>query len=699
MRRLFLLFLTFLSFCPLGFCQEGASAVEINGDQMEYSITQSKVVALGNVVVKRADTTLMCDRIEFDRSQNIGVAEGHVVLLRGNSRLTGDKLIYNFSTMKGDFVEAKITSDPFYGAGKQISKEGEKHIVLKDGYITTCDLDHPHFKLKAKKVDIYQNEKAVARNMTLVFGKIPVFFFPKYVQDLRHKKPIFTITPGYEKDWGSFALSKWRHYWNDNVHTILHLDYRSRLGFGEGVDLDYNTSRFGTGFMKAYYTQQRLSDRKFFVDFSDNNDVPVVEKERFKGEWRHKWDIAPGTRAVWQYYKLSDADFLKDYFEREYDKDSNPSTYFLLTKGFARAGTLSFRSDTRVNQFVSAVNRLPEINYLLPANKILGSGFYGKSNLTYSNLAKLEPKPSAHRYETMRFDADNEISYPFKVKFIELRPFVGGQGTYYSKTLEKSDNNTTRGIFKTGADLSTKFFRVYDVKTNWLGLDINRLRHVVTPSVAYFYTHDPSIESSKLVNFDAIDTLVRSHGMTFGYENKLQTKRLGKSADILRFLVSSNFYLKEDTRKGGFNDVTTKADFKPNKWITLYSESEYDTIEEHLNFANYDVYINEPANKWSLSFGKRYDRQVDDQITSQLNYQVNRKWYLEVYQSWDIDKGRNKEQQYSFVRDLHEWQMKLAFNHKRNDGDAIWIIFTLKEFPDMAINFNTGFNRVKAGAR
>ncbi|MCB9757129.1 MAG: LPS-assembly protein LptD [Candidatus Omnitrophica bacterium] len=688
-----------ISCAAVSFAQENIVPVEINGDEVQYSVTGNKVSAIGHVVVKRLGVTLSSDRMEFDRTQNVGIAQGHVVLERDGARLTGDKMIYNFATMKGEFIDAKITSKPFYGSGKEISKEDDKHIVLKDGYITTCDLDHPHFKLRAPRVDIYQGDKAVARNMTVVLGKVPIFYLPRYTQDLRHQKPMFTITPGYYKGWGSFALSQWRHYWNDRVNTVVHVDYRSKRGFGEGADLNYQNERFGNGFMKAYYTQERLSDEKFFFDFNSSNNKAVIERERYKGEWRHKWDIDDHTKAVWQYYKLSDAEFVKDFFPREYEEDVNPATYFLLSKGFETAGTLSLRSDVRVNRFNAAVNRLPEINYLLPGNKILDSGFYWKSNTTFSNLAKLEASPSAHRYETMRFDADNEISYPFKVKFIELRPFVGGQETFYSKTLEKTDNNTLRGVFKTGADVSTRFFRVYDAQTNWLNLDIHRLRHVVTPSVAYFYTHDPSLESSKLVQFDGIDSVVRGHGITFGLENKLQTKRSNKSEDLLRFLVSSDFYLKEDSHKGGFNNVTTKTDFIPNRWMTLYAESTYDTIEEHLSVANFDVYFHDPQqSRWSMGFGKRYDRAVDDQITSQLNYRINQKWYGEVYQRWDVDRGINKEQQYAIVRDLHEWEGRISFNHKDNDGDAVWVIFTLKEFPDLAINFGTGFNRSKAGA-
>jgi lipopolysaccharide export system protein LptA len=75
-------FLSIFFLCVLStaaYAQEVSTPVEINGDQVEYSVVDSKVVASGNVIVQRGGVTLSCDRLEFDRSQNVGIAEGHVV--------------------------------------------------------------------------------------------------------------------------------------------------------------------------------------------------------------------------------------------------------------------------------------------------------------------------------------------------------------------------------------------------------------------------------------------------------------------------------------------------------------------------------------------------------------------------------------------------------------------------------------------
>jgi LPS-assembly protein len=672
--------------------------VEINGDQVEYVAGENKMIATGHVSVQKGGVTLYCDRLEFDRLNSIGIAEGNVVVIQEGGRLTGERMKYNFNTMQGEFLDATIVSKPFYGGGQKISKVGENHLKIDRGYLTTCDHDEPHFRLISPKIDIYPQDKAVARHVRVMVGPMPVMYYPKFVQDLRGKEPAYLLIPGYDKKWGAFLLTQWRHRFNDYVKATVHADYRQRKDFASGLDIKYDTPEYGSGLVRTYYMNERtVSSRHFLQERLE----PTIERERFKGEWRHKWDIDENTNAVLQYYKLSDIDLLKDYFRREYDENPTPPTYFLYTRGFP-SGTLSFQTEARVNRFTDAVERLPEINYSLPSQKLGGTQFYWKNETTFSNLAKTRASPSANRQETYRFDTDNEIAYPFKISIFELRPFVGGEETFYSKTKDRRDNNTIRGILKTGADISTKFFKVYDAHTDAFGMNITRLRHVITPSAAYRFSPDPTVLADQLESFDSIDSITRQHVIDFSLENKLQTKRAGKSEDLLRIVLGTDFHLKEDLArggKGGFHDLKSDIDFRPNRWVTLYADSRYDTISDRLSTANFDLYLNDPNGTWYTSIGKRLSIDVDDQLTTEVGYRFNKKWFFRVYERIDLDSGKVKEQEYSFTRDLHEWEMKISFNETPGEGSEIWMVMTLKDFPDFVLDFGTNFNRRKAGSQ
>ncbi len=670
--------------------------VELTGDQVEFLHAENKVIAKGHVVVVKGDITLKCDQVEFSRATQIAVAEGHVVLISSQETIVGEKMIYNFQKMTGEFMDAKIFSHPFYGASQKATKLEGNHIRMDQGYLTTCDHDKPHFRLAPKKLDLYPHDKMIARGVRMMVGGVPVAYLPRYSQVLDDKRPQLTYVPGRSKAWGMFLLADLRYYVNENLRTNFKLDFREKKDIAWGVNAKYSVPRHGAGVFRTYYMKERsITSKRFYKP----RPGPTPEHERLKVEWRHKWTIDPKTEAVWQYYKLSDNIILKEYFPREYKQDPTARTFFVLTHNLEKS-TLSFQYEQRVNRFTSVVERLPEIRWDLPSQKLGATNFYFKSLNAYSNLSKKDASPTEIRRETMRVDSENELSYPLRIlRFLELKPFAGWRETYYSKTAQPAQYGVLRGVFSTGADLTTKFYKVYDVKTTILGMELNRLRHLITPSVAYLYRRDPTLSSSVLDNFDGVDSIQRDHTIGLSLENKLQTKRNKKIVDLLRAIVSTDFRLRDHIEKGGFDQVRTDVELRPTDWLEFHSNTNYNTFLDHLDSANFDFYLRD-IEKWSFGLGKRYQREGDDQITAQLYYKINPKWKFKIYERFDVNGGGLKEQEYTISRDLHEWEMEINFNEFRGQGSEIWLIFRLKAFPDNTIDLGGAtFNQRKIGSQ
>lgn len=690
-KRCFSLF--FLSFLFLSsVCWAQNQSLELNGDTIEYSLDGNKVIISGNVMIIYQGTTLACDNVEFYRDTMMAHATGNVRLMSKQGGIRGEKINFDFKNNTGDFNGARINMHPYYGAGEKITKVGDDLMLIENGYLTTSDHDKPGYKITSKRIEVYPGEKIVSRSVKLVLGDVPVFYMPRLTQRLDDQKPKLVFTPGYDKDWGMFLLSQYRYYFNENFKGTLHLDARERKDVAWGVDVDYK-SRYGDGSLRTYYMNERDLAGKYFYE---ERESPTIEKERFKVQWRHKWDIDDKTSAIMQYYRLSDSTILKDYFENEYDEDSNPDTYFLLTRRLPQ-GIVSFQTDVRVNRFTTKVERLPELRYDLGNVELGESGLYLKNISTYSNLTKKYASPSEVNLNTMRLDTDSVLSYPKKVGIIEFTPYVGLRNTYYSKTKDPSKYGAIRGQFSTGASLSTKFYRVFDFETDMAGVDINRLRHIITPTVSYSFANDPTVDNVDLDQYDAVDALTNQHKINFSLENKLQTKRNGQSVDLVRLAVDTNFYLKEDPSSGSFGIINVDLDVKPAKWLTFYFDAQYDTPKDRLSTANFDMYIN-GGDKWVLDLGKRWNRDVDDQLTAEFSYRVNPKWYFSVYERYDLDRGIQKEQSYSLTRDLHSWEVDMTFREERGEGSEILLLFRLKAFPDLGIDMGTSFNKRREGS-
>jgi len=692
-----LLFFTFLNFfCVfIGNIFAQTKTVELNGDVLNYSLSGNSILAEGNVEVLKEGTVLLCDKVEFFQDTNIAKAEGNVSLTSGQGKITGDKLTFNFETMQGDFREAKIFSHPYYGYAEKVSKVSENEINMFDGYITTSDYDVPEYRLKSRKIEVYPQDKIVARNIFWCLGDVPVLYIPKMVQSLKDKKPRVILTPGYNKEWGMFLLSQWRYYFSENFKGTIRVDAREKKDIATGVDLKYKIEDFGEGVIYTYYMNERnITSKRFYME----RPSPTIEKERFKIVWRHKWNIDEKTDTIWQYYKLSDSSLNKDYFEREYDKDISPSTYFLLTRRLPNA-TMSFQIDPRVNRFNAAVERLPEISYSFANKEIGDTNFYFRNTTTYSNLVSKAASPSEIRQKTHRLYFDNRVSYQKKIGFIEFRPYVGGSHTYYSRVKDIEKDYAIRGAFNTGASLSTQFYKVFDTSFNKFGINGDKFRHVVGPSVSYNYAHDPTVFSSELNSFDGIDSLSRSHSLTFALENKLQMKKDNVSSDLLRFIIDTDFRLKEHPSKGGFENIETELSFTPADHFAFRSDTLYETRKDRMTSANFSFYLKGKDEKWEWNLSKRWHREADDQVTTSLDWKINPLWAISMYERFDLKNVTQKEQIFAVTRDLHSWIMDISFSEKRGEGSEILIVFTLKAFPDIGFDFGSSFNKRKINSQ
>lgn len=677
--------------------------VQLEADQVGFSKENGVATAEGNVVVTADKNTMYTDSVQVNKAIGEAVAHGHVYIDADQMQVDADSGTFNFNTQTGEFKNARVINAPFQLKGETVAKLSDTHMVMKNGYMTTCDHDEPHFRLKTRQMDVYAGDKAVARGITMFLGKMPLMHFPKYVQDLKNK-PIFVMMPGYKKDFGMFLLTELRLKLSDQVRVVVHGDVRERTGFGQGVDVFYDTPDFGSGLLKTYYTyENQIAGKRIWSNRNADGTKkgPTTRHELYKIEWRHKWQIDQDTNVIWQYYKIHDHDlinrnFLKRYFEREYRRGPDVNTYFVLTRNLP-VGSLTYRVNaTRINKELTGVDYLPEVRYDLSGQRLGETNFYLKTTDTFSNIQNAQPD---NHMKTMRLDTDNEISYPKKIGFVETRPWVGGQHTYYSRTKSLDDKDELRGQFKTGLDLTTHFYKVWNYRNKIMGVEINRLRHVITPSIAYKYAHRPTLAPNRFNQFDAIDALDRAHVVKLSLENKLQTKRNNKSVDLIRWIVETDYQILDTEPGRHFGPWLGLVEFNPADWLHFKGETSYEHRGGYWNYANFDVYINK-GDKWAFGVGKRFARDEDDQLTTELIYKINPKWKFKIYERFLMNKSELKEEDYILTRDLHEWEMDINFNQERGQGMGFYLAFRLKAFPDSGLNlFSTGFHRPKAGSQ
>jgi hypothetical protein len=430
----------------------------------------------------------------------------------------------------------------------------------------------------------------------------------------------------------------------------------------------------------------------------DRNESQKGEQQRYRIQARHRWDIDDRTMAIMEYHRLSDTHMTKDYFYREeYERESSPESY-IYTLDRQAEYSLSILARKRTNHFQTVTERLPELRFDLKDQKLIDLPIYFKADTIFTNLNK---KTSANTDDlnVMRFDVYNKLSAPLKlVDFMSVAPFVGMRDTFFSRVLD-DDKDEFRTAFYTGFDLTTKFSKTYEASGKFIGVDFNKLHHIVTPTIEYRYIHEPSVDPVKLGQFDDIDAIDQKNTFTLGLENRLQTKRMIgtslKTIDMGYLLITGDYLYKPEGRGSQFSNVKGDLELTPFEWLRFESDTRYDPDTRDFQTWNTDLYINK-SEDWQFGFGSRYEQNKVSELTSELFYKLNNEWSFRTLGRYDLKEveidghkfiNRFKNEELTVIKDLHCWLAEASLGSDRDGGTTFWIVMKLKASPKVPFDF------------
>ncbi|HIE36273.1 MAG TPA: LPS-assembly protein LptD [Candidatus Omnitrophica bacterium] len=694
MRKIF--FLIFLSICFYLFAQHKLIPVVIDADEINYLHQDKKIVAKKNVKVEYKDVELFCDEVEYDTQKNIAYIKGKVKIVRKDALFYGENIVYDFNKKEIQANKTRIESPPIYGEAEKAERKEERYI-LKEGYITTCDLKKPHYRLVAKKVIIYPKERIIAKNMVLKAGNLPLFYFPYYSHSLKDKSSPYQIIPGKDSKWGFYLLNRWRYYFNENNKGKIHFDFYEKRGEGGGFTHRLKTN-MGEILLNYYFIEDELyslDKRKELIDYYPERKDTIaeyLEDDRYKAQIYYFWQPTPYFSIRSEVNKFSDKDFMHDFFYREYEKEPHPLTYTLFDYALNNS-SLSLLVQKRMNHFFTETEYLSQLEYNLYRQNLGKSNFYWESKTTLGNLT-YKVANSDLDYDAVRFHSHNILSFSKNIKWLYFNPYIGNYFTFYSKN-SFGDENTFRVAPEIGLNLSTKLYRVFGVNFNFFQ-KIEKIRHIITPQIQYHYIHSPTVSKDHLFSFDNIDDLERKEAVVFILDSKLQAKNKEKVWDFVYFSPSLEYQINKEGKGSYFNKMNMDLEIYPREGISLVSDAEYDFLDRAFKEVNLDIDFSDTKNnKYSVKFGHRYLRKESSQTTVGLTYQITSKLQFKNYLRYEYKKGDFKEQQYALRVDLHCWWLDYGVNIDDDKSFTFWVIFRLKAFPDIHIGFDHTYHGAK----
>ncbi|MEE9438263.1 MAG: putative LPS assembly protein LptD, partial [Saprospiraceae bacterium] len=595
----------------------------------------------------------------------------------GTNKFTSSGLKFNFKTNKGIIYGARTQEGEFaiHGARtKFISKDSDSthiddHIYNKDALITTCDADHPHFGIRARKLKVIPNKLAIIGLSQIEIMGIPTplilpfGFFP--LVEGRSSGIIFPDNFEYNEELG-IGFREIGYYFPINDYMDLRVtgDIYTRGTHRINISSKYKKRYKHSGNIQLKYANNigesskdgsPTSNKAISIKITHNQDPKAHPYQSIGGTINLSTNRYDQTNST-AYEDVVNNKISSNFFY----KHSMPGTPFSFSTAFTHF------QDTKTREVkVTLPDAKLRMNTIYPFKNNKGGkeSWFEKINVSYD--AKLKNFVSAtdttlFTNETLEklqtgFSHNARTSVGFNIlKYFNFNTSAKFEQFLYTRTKQKEldptlvldsvvigkdqeGNNiiafdTTYGkvneefinglasveLFSLNAGISTKLFATKKFSKGWL----RGVRHTVTPTIGFTYSPDSKSKYERDVllssNPNQIDEVQEYNPYNGGVFNpSLRSKQMAITYGIKNYF-EGKYYSKSDS---------TVKKFKLFRSIDL--SGTYNFAADSLKFSPLSIRGNTSFFKGvtNINFNARYNFYKKDAKGRLINKLV-----------WDEDK-------------------------------------------------------------
>ncbi len=266
-------------------------------DSMKFSVDGKKVYLYGDAKITYGEIKMEAERVEVDYAASTITANGIVtefgekigmpVFHNGAETYVTKGMVYNFKTGNAKIKDVVTTQGDGYIRGEEVFKNEDNELFSFNNTYTTCNLEHPHFRIRSKRTKAIPNDKIVSGPFNLEINDVPTplgFAFGLFPAKQEASSGIIIPSYGEERRRG-FFLRGGGYFFDisDYVKIRLTGDIYTKGGHGLSLAMPYRKRYKYSGGLTFNYTQQRLSD-----DIEDLN---------VQNDYRLQWNFTPQTKG------------------------------------------------------------------------------------------------------------------------------------------------------------------------------------------------------------------------------------------------------------------------------------------------------------------------------------------------------------------------------------------------------------------
>ena len=702
----------------------------------ETTYENGLATARGDVAIHLGNTDIYADYAQYNSTTHDVELRGHVRIYRDTSLYVAESGVYNTETKKIRAINGRTESQPYLLSGANMTSIGENAYLVRDGVFTTHDSSKPDFRLHAKTIRIYEDDRVIFQYVTAYIGKIPIFWWPYLYQSLSDTFS-FTISPAYTSTWGPSILTQVTFPITEHIHTRLRLDYFGRRGPAIGLEptIDYGKDGSSQARIKSFYIQDQNPNLNQTNE--TRQDVPTG---RYRLSLEDRTNFTDDIYGIANLTKLSDPFVMQDYFQGDFRIDPVPDNVIAVAKTnpfFTITGIARFQA----NEFFTTTERLPEVVLDVKRHPLFGGPIFYEGESGFANLRLQFPDDSGFQnYNTDRFDTFHQLTFPNTYfGWLSIVPRVGFRGTYYGKTWDlgsttflppsnplipdfilptptlanpvKFDGDVFRTVFNTGAEASFKISRTWEnVQSRAFGLD--GLMHVIQPFTNFSYVDENGANPTSILQFDRFEPSTQLRSIDFpqfttidsidnwtvwrvGVRNRLETRRDDQTITWLELDTFFDVNFDNPYDRTDYSNFFNNLRFSPLPWMSLTINSQVPAFAK--GFTEVNTYATvQPIANLQVNVGHRYLNSNPFFENSSLflvggYYRIDDNWGVGVQEQYEATSKTLEEQRYSVYRDLSSWVASVGGVIRDNQGVkeyGLLFTVTLKAFPKFGFDLN-----------
>lgn len=294
-----------------GIAPRGAIETTINydaKDSIRFDAINQITYLHGSAHVDYGEISLDAALIEINWRTGILTADGLIdstgsltqkpLFKNGAETYEAERIRYNYKSKKGVVTNTVTTQGEGYIHAKTVKRDSLGNIYGRSARYTTCDLEHPHFYIKATKMKVIPNDRVIAGPFHMVFADVPLpiglpfGFFPS-----PRTRGSGVIIPTFgETTQQGFYLRDGGFYWAMNEYMDMRLtgDIYSLGGYGARVQSTYNKRyRFRGSFNLSYANNPAQEDFQG-RGTGENRNINSPQSSNFAISWSHTPVTRPG---------------------------------------------------------------------------------------------------------------------------------------------------------------------------------------------------------------------------------------------------------------------------------------------------------------------------------------------------------------------------------------------------------------------